>query len=165
MNPLDIWRREINALIPAGFLRRSRAEDSLLVSDYPARLPDPERITESLKSAGYTVRIAGGLAHLDGSPEKYRALIAALPDPPPPALTEENAPLALLAGRMERTGGKEIDVPLLRFLLKALDAGDEGALAGGLPPMIAKLQRQKKKPPQCAARIIFCYLERSVPRC
>ena len=165
MNPLDIWRRELNTLIPAGFLRRSRAADFLLVSDYPARCQDPEKVTAALKDAGYAVLVSGGLAMLDGAPEKYRSLMAALPDPPVPALTEENAALVLLATRFARTGGAEADLPLLRFLLKCLDAGDEEALLTGLPPRIAALQRQKKKPPACAARIIFCYLERSVSPC
>ncbi len=165
MNPLDAWRRELTGLIPDGFLRRDRLAAYLLVSDYPARCESPENITRALETAGYTVTLQNGLAHLDGTEEKYQSLLSSLPALPLPPLTEENAALALLAGRILRTGGEENDLPFLRFTLKCLDAGDEQALLAGLPPMIAVLQRQKKKPPLGAAGLILCYLERSAGPC
>lgn len=165
MNPLAPWRRELEGLIPGGFLRRDRVAASLLVSDYPARCESPETVTRALEGAGYSVFLQNGLAHLDGGAEKYRALPSLLPAPPLPPLTEENAPLALLAGRLLHTGGEENDLPFLRFTLKCLDAGDEKALLDGLPPLIAALQRQKKRPPRCAAQLIACYLERSATLC
>lgn len=165
MNPLDAWRRELTGLIPGGFLRRDRLAAYLLVSDYPARCENPEKVTQALEAAGYTVFLQNGLAHLDGTEEKYQSLLSALPALSPPPLTEENAALVLLAGRILRTGGEENDLPFLRFTLKCLDAGDERSLLAGLPPMIAVLQRQKKKPPLSAAKLILCSLERSACPC
>lgn len=165
MNPLNAWRRELTGLIPGGFLRRDRLAAYLLVSDYPARCDDAEKVTRALEAAGYTVFLQNGLARLDGTAEKYRSLLSSLPALSPPPLTEENAALALLAGRILRTGGEENDIPFLRFTLKCLDAGDEQALLAGLPPMIAVLQRQKKKPPLGAASLILCSLERSADPC
>lgn len=165
MNPLDAWRRELGNLIPGGFLRRDRLSPYLLVSDYPARCENPEKITKALEAAGYIVFLQNGLAHLDGTEEKYQALLSVLPALPLPPLTEQNAALVLLAGRILHTGGKENDFPFLRFILKCLDAGDEQALPAGLPSMIAVLQRQKKRPPLGAAKLILCYLERSAGPC
>lgn len=165
MNPLDAWRRELADLIPGGFLRRDRLAPYLLVSDYPARCDDAEKVTRALEAAGYAVFLQNGLAHLDGTAEKYRSLLSVLPAPPLPPLTEENAALVLLAGRILRTGGEDVDIPFLRFTLKCLDAGNEQALLTGLPPMIAVLQRQKKKPPLGAAKLILCSLERSAGPC
>lgn len=160
MTAAEGWRREIQSLLPGGFLRRDRQTEYLFASDYPARCLEPEKITRALEDAGFTVRTAGGIAHLDASFARYRALAQTLDEAPTYRPDGQTLPLYLLALRLIRTGKELIPaaVPLLRSTIKCLDAGDEAGLLSDLPPRIAQLQRQKFSPPRAAGQMILTYL-------
>ena len=160
MNALDGWRQEILGLLPAGFLRRDTGEDFLFVSDYPRRNDAAEETTEKLKSAGFTVFEEKGLAHLDGTPEKYFSLISGFPAPKAVTPTEDNVRLYALALRLTRVGisGEGQPLPLIRLTLKCLDAGDEDGLLLRLPPLLAVAQRTHRPLPAFAGCLIFHYL-------
>lgn len=140
MRALEAWRREIRALIPRGFLRRDQGE-GLLISDFP-RWDDGEQIADRLRRAGYRVELRDGLAWLDGTEDKYAALIAAMSCPDPPA-PEDALALWSLACRLKRAPASLGDQPraLLRLTLKYLDSGDFAGLYRALAPEIARLQR------------------------
>ena len=154
MSPLSAWRRELRALIPQGFLRRDQG-DGLLVSDYPRR-GGTEEITAALAAAGFTVRLENGLAYVDGSLQKYRALAATL-TLEAPRMTDKNLFLYALGGRLLRYGGEvtEENLPLLRLTLKTMDGGDINALLRLLSPACAEAQRKQISLPKAAGLLIF----------
>ena len=90
MTPLEPWRQALRSLIPRGFLQRDRAADGLFISDYPCHCADAAAVDAALQAAGFQVTAAGRLRRIDGAPEAYRQLIAALPDVSLPAPTDEN---------------------------------------------------------------------------
>ncbi|MBQ9264770.1 MAG: hypothetical protein IJ189_11280 [Clostridia bacterium] len=162
MNALDAWRQETRTLIPRGFLRRDAAEDGLFISDYP-RMPDEAAVTNALQAAGYTVRVRDGLAHMDGTEEKYRAFLASLPCP---AVQPEDDTLYAysLAQRLIRADVPIEHQPLLPItrLLKQLDAGDAWAI-DHLAAYAAVCQRKKLPLPSAAGKIILYALACSTP--
>ena len=157
MNPLSVWREEVRALIPRGFLRRDRGE-AALISDYP-RYPGALAVTEKLRAAGFAVRLAGEGAHLDGTEEKYAQLLAALPKTVPPP-TPDTLFLYSLAQRLMREEAPLRLQPreLLSLTLKALDAGEEEMLYQKLAPQIALLQRRRQTLPAAAGAMILAKL-------
>lgn len=159
MSALDRWRKEIFSLLPRGFLRRDQG-DNLFISDYPRQCADAKKITALLKSKGFEVTVDGGLARIDGTPEKYAELIAASPPPGQLPLGKGNPYLYFLALRLLRTNTPALDQPssALRLTLKCLDAGDEKALERLLPPLLAQFQRKKEPLPTAAGNWILCYL-------
>lgn len=161
MNALDVWRREIRALAPEGFLRRDMGGDALFISDYPRRSAQKDAVTERLREAGFVVLEENGLAHLDGNIEKYRSFMAQFPAPAPVTPTEENLRLYALARRLERAGtdGDEQPLPLIRLTFKYLDAEDPDGLLRLLPPLLAEAQRKHQPLPGFAGRLIFHYLQ------
>lgn len=154
MNPLTFWREELRHLIPRGFLRRDQG-DGLLISDYPRR-GGAEEITAALAAADFTVRLENGLAYVDGSLQKYRALAAAL-TLEAPRMTDENLFLYALGNRLLRYGGEvtEENLPLLRLTLKTMDGGDINALTRLLSPACAEAQRKQIGLPKAAGLLIF----------
>lgn len=151
MNPLAPWRRELRGLIPKGFLRRDQGE-GLFVSDYP-RFGEGET-TKRLRSAGYAVDVADGLAHIDGTAEKYRALLSSLP-PAHPEPTDDTLFLYALARRLERSKApfSPEAIPVIRAALKYADAGDRTGLYAFLSPAAALAQRRKTPLPAETGRI------------
>ena len=154
MNPLTFWREELRRLIPRGFVRRDQG-DGLLISDYP-RWGEAEKVTAALLRAGYTARLDKGLAYLDGTPEKYRALAMDLSDACP-VPTDETLMLYSLAQRLMRTGGDitEENLSLMRLTVKCLDGGDWPALNRLLPPACAEAQRKHIPLPKAGGQMIM----------
>ncbi len=153
-SPLNAWREEMRRLIPRGFLRRDQG-DGLFVSDYP-RHGEEAPVSEALRQAGYTVGLRGGLAHVDGSPEKYRALADGLPEGKAP-LSEELFWLCSLAAHLQKTGAEITadNLPLLRLTLKKLDEGDLTGLQRLLPPAVAEAQRKRVSPPRAVGQMVL----------
>ena len=157
MSALDAWRREVRALIPRGFLRRDAGEDAVLVSDYP-RWEEAGAVTERLRAAGYAVEVREGLAHIDGSREKYLRLFSALPCPEGTP-TDETLYAFSLARRLIAADVSLEEQPL--FLLgqwmKRLDGGDQRVI-----PVIAAhaalCLRRKQPLPSAAGKLILCAL-------
>ena len=158
MSVLDAWREEIRRLIPRGFLRRDQG-DGLLVSDYP-RHGEEAPVSNALREAGFTVEIRDGLAYVDGSLEKYRALAVSLRDTEM-SLTEESFWLHSLALHLQRTGAEPCadNLYLIRLTLKALDADDLPGLERLLPPAVAEAQRKHIPPPKAAGQLILYAIE------
>lgn len=156
MSGLAPWRRELRALIPRGFLRRDQG-GQLLVSDYP-RFPGAEEITARIRRAGYAVLIRERLAYLDGTEEKYEALLRPLLPAPDPAPGEDMPLLESLARRLCREDMSFRPCAALRIALKAWDAGDLSGLYAALAPEIARLQREKLPLPAAAGVLILAAL-------
>ena len=113
MSALDLWRSELRALIPRGFLRRDQGE-GLFLSDFPRR---GVYAFPALKAAGFDAVEIRGLARIDGSLDKYRELEAALPAFTP-APRDDTLYLFSLARRLTRFGGDITaeNLPLMRIL-------------------------------------------------
>ena len=160
MSPLDMWRREVRALLPRGFLRRAQEGDALFISDLPRHMENAEGVLAALAGVGFRAEEKNGLLYIDGTEEKYRALAERFPPCPPPDFDGQNAYLYSLALRLLRHSVPPGEQPpaLLRLTLKALDAGDESGLARELPPLLAACQRKKKPLPTAAGQMILDYL-------
>lgn len=160
MSPLEPWRALLRPLAAPGFLRRDQREDALFVSDFP-RFGPPERAAARIEAAGFLLRLEKGLAHIDAGPERYRALLEALPLPCPGQPTEETLRLHGLALRLWRA-----QTPLalqppapLRLTLKLLDAQTPlPRLPGLLCPALAELQRQGLPLPSGVGQLLFLAL-------
>lgn len=161
MTPLEPWRQALRSLIPRGFLQRDRAADGLFISDYPCHCADAAAVDAALQAAGFQVTAAGRLRRIDGAPEAYRQLIAALPDVPLPAPTDENLYLWSLARRLLQGEGDPArqPIPPLRLTLKCLDGADTDALIRLLPPLLALHQRRGEPLPRSAGLLIAGYLK------
>ena len=157
MNALDPWRQALRPLIPKGFLRRDQG-DGLFVSDYP-RHGEEAPVSNALLEAGYAVETRGGLAYMDGGPEKYRALAAELADMEP-TLAEEHFWLRSLAAHLQKTGAEIMpkNLHLLRLTLTTLDEDDLPGLERLLPPAVAEAQRKHISPPKAAGQMILAVL-------
>lgn len=155
MNPLAAWRSELRPLISRGFLRRDQG-DALFISDFP-RHENASAVRDAILRAGFTVSIQDGLAYLDAAPEKYRALIRALPPPVPFAPEERQWYLYSLALRLARMDAPPERQPLspIRFTLKCLEEKNFAALERHLPPLIARMQRRGETLPAAAGRLIL----------
>ena len=165
MTPLEPWRQALRSLIPRGFLQRDRAADGLIISDYPCHCADAAAVDAALQTAGFQVTAAGRLRRIDGAPEAYRQLIAALPDVPLPAPTDENLYLWSLARRLLQGEGDPArqPIPPLRLTLKCLDGADTDALIRLLPPLLALHQRRGEPLPRSAGMLIAGYLKGETP--
>lgn len=153
------WRNEIKALLPCGFVRISRDGAFLFVSDYPKRAEQPFAVHAALTRAGFAVTVAGGMAYLDGTREKYREAAhyfpAALPQ-----MTASNARLFHAARLLT-----EKEVPfeaqplfLIRHTLRGILLEDEKTLAQ-LPAMIALQKRMKQPLSPVAGGMLLQYLQ------
>lgn len=158
MNPLSLWRDELRPLISRGFLRRDQG-DALFISDFP-RHGETESICAALERAGFTLIIEKGLASIDATQEKYRALIQSLPETDHCIPSDANLYLYSLGKRLA-----SMDVPFerqplssIRFVLKSLDAKDLSTLSRHFPPLLARLQREKKDLPAAAGKLILAAL-------
>ena len=161
MNPLALWRDELRPLITRGFLRRDQG-DALFISDFP-RHGETEAVCAAITQAGFIVSIDNGLARIDATPQKYQAMMQALPETPHCMPNDATLYLFSLARRLAA-----MDVPLprqplapIRFVLKCLEARDLAALSRHFPPFLARLQREKKDLPAAAGKLILAAL--SVP--
>ena len=165
MTPLEPWRQALRILIPRGFLQRDRAADGLFISDYPCHCADAAAVDAALQAAGFQVTAAGRLRRIDGAPEAYRQLIAALPDVSLPAPTDENLYLWSLARRLLQGEGDPArqPIPPLRLTLKCLDGADTDALIRLLPPLLALHQRRGEPLPRSAGMLIAGYLKGETP--
>lgn len=165
MTPLEPWRQALRSLIPRGFLQRDRAADGLFISDYPCHCADAAAVDAALQAAGFQVTAAGRLRRIDGTPETYRQLIAALPDVPLPVPTDENLYLWGLARRLLQGEGDPArqPIPPLRLTLKCLDGADTDALIRLLPPLLALYQRRGEPLPRSAGMLIAGYLKGETP--
>ena len=165
MSALDLWRSELRALIPRGFLRRDQGE-GLFLSDFPRRGVDA---FPALKAAGFETVEIRGLARIDGSLDKYRELEAALPAFTP-APRDDTLYLFSLARRLTRFGGDITaeTLPLVRMTLLCLDEKDDSFLLRRLPGDMALAQRQRLVLPRMAGQLILNFLydqERREPSC
>ena len=158
MNPLAPWRDELRPLISRGFLRRDQG-DALFISDFP-RHGNTEETLFSIRQAGFIVSIENGLARIDASPEKYWEMLRALPESPRFPLNDFNLYLYSLARRLAHTDVPPERQPLspICFVLKCLDAGNLSALSRHFPPLLARLQREKKDLPVAAGKLILAAL-------
>lgn len=165
MTPLEPWRQALRSLIPRGFLQRDRAADGLFISDYPCHCADAAAVDAALQAAGFQVAAAGRLRRIDGAPEAYRQLIAALPDVSLPTPTDENLYLWSLARRLLQGEGDPArqPIPPLRLTLKCLDGADTDALIRLLPPLLALHQRRGEPLPRSAGMLIAGYLKGETP--
>ena len=165
MTPLEPWRQALRSLIPRGFLQRDRAADGLFISDYPCHCADAAAVDAALQAAGFQVTAAGRLRRIDGAPEAYRQLIAALPDVSLPAPTDENLYLWGLARRLLQGEGDPArqPIPPLRLTLKCRDGADTDALIRLLPPLLALHQRRGEPLPRSAGMLIAGYLKGETP--
>lgn len=165
MTPLEPWRQALRSLIPRGFLQRDRAADGLFISDYPCHCADAAAVDAALQAAGFQVTAAGRLRRIDGAPEAYRQLIAALPDVPLPAPTDKNLYLWGLARRLLQGEGDPArqPIPSLRLTLKCLDGADTDALIRLLPPLLALHQRRGEPLPRSVGMLIAGYLKGETP--
>lgn len=157
MKPLDGWRRELRTLIPRGFLRRDQSPEYLFVSDFP-RFEGAEDTAGRLRNAGFTVRIAGGLAHLDAGREKYAALLRALPCPCV-TTTDDNLFACSLARRLCEADTPIERQPLRRIgqWMKRLDAENRQVIPE-IAAYAARCQREGRPLPSAAGKVIFCAL-------
>lgn len=165
MTPLEPWRQALRSLIPRGFLQRDRAADGLFISDYPCHCADAAAVDAALQAAGFQVTAVGRLRRIDGAPEAYRQLIAALPDVSLPAPTDENLYLWSLARRLLQGEGDPArqPIPPLRLTLKCLDGADTDALIRLLPPLLALHQRRGEPLPRSVGMLIAGYLKGETP--
>lgn len=140
MNILAQWRQEIAGVLPEGFLRISREEEFLFVSDFPKRAGDAQSVCEALWKKGFRTEIRGGLAYMDGNADVYARADAALP-PVMPRESTENRRLLFIARLL---GQGQEDFTLARYVLRCLGLKDENGLMK-LPGIIA-LRKRKKQP-------------------
>ena len=157
MSALDAWRRELRRLIPRGFLRRDQGA-GLFASDYP-RFSGAEGVTAALLGAGYRVTVEKGLARIDGNEAKYHVFFTNLscPDVAP----EDDTLYAVsLARRLIRAATQPEEEPLSGYpaLLKALDEGKWQEAADDAAAWAAVCQRQGRKPPSAAGKLILIAL-------
>ena len=154
MNPLGAWRQELRGLIPRGFLKMDRGA-GLFVSDYPRGGGEAE-ITAALRAAGFCVTVQNQIARIDGTREKYAALLgtfhAAAPLP-----TDETLFLYALAQRLirARTPIREQPVHLLGWTMKCLEMDAWEELRQRLPAQIALCQRERVPLPSAAGELIW----------
>lgn len=157
MSVLAPWRRELQALIPRGFLRRDQGE-GLFVSDFP-RHGNAEAVAAALAASGYRVQIRDGIAYLDGTAQKYRDFFAALPCPSVSPREDTLAAFAL-ARRLIRADVPLEEQPLkdMTAILKLLDAGEILRAAENLAVYAALRQRRHEPLPAAAGKLLFCAL-------
>lgn len=153
MNILNLWRQEIMALLPCGFLKISREPGFLFISDFPLRSAHASEVQAGLKNAGFSVQVQKGLAFMDAAPAKYARAARLLPIAAPPE-REENRRLLFLA-RLLMQG--EEGYSLARYVLRCTALHDEAALQK-LPGLIALAKRKKQPLSPLAGKILLQYL-------
>lgn len=155
----ELWRNEIKALLPCGFVKISREGAFLFVSDYPKRTDDTEKVHAALEKAGFLVTLEKGMAYLDAAPEKYRQAWEEMKPLPLPVMTEENARL-FYAARLLTEKAVSFDqqpLQLIRHVLRCTMLHDREGL-GRLPGMIALQKRNKQPLSPMAGNILLQYL-------
>ncbi|MBQ6951180.1 MAG: hypothetical protein IJN44_06785 [Clostridia bacterium] len=161
MNIINLWRQEILALLPCGFLKISREQGFLFVSDFPLRIQDALYVQARLENAGFVVQLPKGMAFMDAGAEKYARAAAMLPLYVPKERAE-NRRLLFLA-RLLMAG--EEGYALARFVLRCTALHDEKALER-LPGLIALAKRKKQPLSPLAGKILLQYLmEKEEPPC
>lgn len=152
---LDIWRQEIYPIVQPGFLRRDMNMDYLFVSNYPRLVSDSDYVTEQLEEHGFHIVKQNGLAHLDGTAEKYHLLMKSFPEKFENNDSSENY-LAALANKLFRHESALTEQPLslIRLTLRCEEQNDAVTLCRLLPPSIAELQRKHQSLPSCIAGIL-----------
>ncbi len=154
MTPLDALKTELRAVLPRGFLRRARADEWLLVSDFPRF--SGENVSARLADAGWRCARQGETLLLDLTPARYALLIASLPPARGIALTDDNLPRFSLVKRLAREAVAPERQPVapLRLTLKYLGTREESRLYALLPPMIAALLRAGEALPAAVAGLL-----------
>ncbi len=142
------------------FVRRSRREDALFVTDVLRRVQDAEPVMKALRQSGnWTVIPDGDMLHIDPGPELWRGMIVSAPRcvigeaeryPDHPFLVS-------CALRLVREPVPPDTQPVdpLRLTLKYLEAGEMDRLQEELPPLIAVLQRTHSVLPEAAGWYIL----------
>lgn len=153
MNIVNLWRQEIMALLPCGFLKISREQGFLFVSDFPLRVPEAQKVQALMESAGFTVQIRKGMAFMDAGAEKYARAAAEMPLYAPME-TDENRRLLFLARLL--TEGEE-GYSLARFVMRCTALHDEKALEK-LPGLMALAKRKRQPLSPLAGKILLQYL-------
>lgn len=156
MNILREWQQAARGCIPAGFVKISREEEFLFVSDFLCRSSDPGAVQEALARAGFRVTIRGAVAYLDAEDALYRRAAEGSFCPPLVAETEKNRRL-LFAARLMMTGPEGEDVSLVRHVLRCTAMKDEKALEK-LPEEIAVRKRKRQALSSLAGKILMQYL-------
>ncbi|MBQ4639865.1 MAG: hypothetical protein IJB69_05015 [Clostridia bacterium] len=161
MNICEAWKNEIRGLLPCGFVKISRDEGFLFVSDYPKRMENTLALHRALVNAGFSVTVERGMAYLDGTLEKYRQADAETDFPCPPPMTEENARLHHAAHLLAAQGGpvQTDSMFLVRHILRCSALADDKGLSL-VPGMVARMKREKELLPALAGKILFCYLSK-----
>ena len=163
---LEPLRDSLRALLGVPcFIRRSRNEDALLVTDALRVARDADELPERLEQSGdWQVRRDGDLLQLDPSPALWQKLILAAP------LCNEYRPeaypdypfLASCAIRLSQMNVPAEKQPLapLRMTLKCLEAGEFKRLQEELPQAVAVLQRKHSPLPGAAGLYILSQIKR-----
>lgn len=151
---LDTLKTELRGILYQGFLRRARAEEWLLISDFP-RFCDTD-VTEMLAKNGWIVKREGDTLLLDLTCERYAALIAALPPVREIALTEDNLPRYALVKRLSKENVPPECQPVapVRLTLKYLGTREESRLFALLQPMFAAIKREGLPLPTAVASLL-----------
>lgn len=166
---LEPLRDSLRALLGVPcFIRRSRAQDALLVTDAPRRAPI-EQLTARLSQSGdWIARPETGLLHLDPSPALWRRLMADAPICPErwPEAYSAYPFLASCALRLtlEPVLPELQPIGPLRLTLKALEAGDFDTLQNELPQILAALLRRHDPLPEAAGRYVLAELQKACER-
>ena len=143
------------------FIRRSRREDALFVTDVLLRKGrDTETALDALRRQKDWILIPEGrLIHLDPAPELWHRLIDSAPrcGVGRPEQYPEYPFLAACALRLvkEPVPADMQPVAPLRLTLKRLEAGELGRLQEELPPLAAVLQRKHSALPEAAGWYIL----------
>lgn len=159
MNILALWRQEIEALLPCGFLKISRDGAFLFVSDYPLRAQDPFAVRRRVEEAGFLVLEKEGKAFLDASPARYARAAAQAQAPPEIKTTEENRRLCFAARLLlaSPVAPESQSIPLIRHTLRCTALNDHAGLCR-LPAMIAAHKRAHLPLAPLAGHVLLSYL-------
>ena len=163
---LEPLRDSLRALLGVPcFIRRSRNEDALLVTDALRTGRDADALLERLEQSGdWQVRRDDYLLQLDPSPALWQKLILSAPpcDEYRPEAYPDYPFLASCAIRLAHMNVPAEKQPLapLRMTLKYLEAGEFNRLQDDLPQAVAVLQRKHSPLPGAAGLYILSQIKR-----
>jgi len=157
MSPLLPFRRLLRPLIPHGFLRRDKQAGSLFISDYP-RFDQAGQVTKAIETAGFSVRLSGGLAHITPGEKLFFSLLSLLPCPPV-SPRDDTLYACSLARRLLAHPAADSAQPVAEMMqwLKRLDEKDPGVFAD-IGAYCALCQRERRGMPSLAGKMILCAL-------